>query len=338
MLTILENFLALSVSIVVVLVLFLVVNKRSNGQIKIIFLSTLVCLLIWSCGLLMQVVYSPIMNIAPIFFDYFVYIGACFLPIGMLFMGIIFAKTKIVYKKKHLMLFIIPITSLIVLWTNSYHHLFYEIYSINMSETIFGKYFLVHSLYTYGLILIGLLYLVRYSIKNSGFFSKQSILIIIGTLIPISINILGTFEIVNITIYATPISFSIGMMFYGIAIFKFHFLKVTPVALQKIVDRMSDAYIVVNEDLSIIDYNKPFLKLIDFLKIDVRSINIEKLINLIPDSGINIDVFINSIVSSRTTSETLVYEKHFSSVNKTFNIEISGIFDKVNFLRYSCSF
>ena len=37
------------------------------------------------------------------------------------------------------------------------------------------------------------------------------------------------------------------LLLYTIAIFKYSFLTVTPIALQKIVDRMSDSYLVINE-------------------------------------------------------------------------------------------
>lgn len=97
--------------------------------------------------------------------------------------------------------------------------------------------------------------LLVYSIKNSGIFSKQSILFVIGTSICLVINILSTFGILNLSIYATPISFTLGILFYAIAIFKFNFLSVTPIALQKAVDRISDSYIILDEANSISDFN-----------------------------------------------------------------------------------
>ena len=88
-------------------------------------------------------------------------------------------------------------------------------------------------------------------IRNSGFFSKQSLCIIIGCALPLVVNILGTLNIITITTYTTPISFSFTMLFFAIAIFKFNFLKTTPIALQRIVDRISDSYIILNENYEI---------------------------------------------------------------------------------------
>ena len=119
--------------------------------------------------------------------------------------------------------------------------------------------------------------LLRYSMKNSGFFSKQSILFLVGTILPITINILGSFAIIPMTIYITPISFAFAIFFYALAIFKFGFLSVTPIALQRIVDRMSDGYLVINDKNIIIDFNKTFLAMFNLKSTNIRNKNIDDL-------------------------------------------------------------
>ena len=233
------SLIGLIISTILILILFIVTNfTQKKGQIKTYFSNTLICLLICCIGLVLQILFN---NINPLYFDYFVYIGTCFLPVFFLLFSICFTKTKFKFNKKYLLLFIVPITSLIVLWTNHFHHLFYKVYSTNFADTVYGTYFyFVHSLYTYLLFFVGLINLIRYSIKNAGFFSKQSLLVVGGSIICILINILGTFGIIKMSIYVTPISFTLAMIFYALAIFKFDFLKVTPIALQRVVDRMSD--------------------------------------------------------------------------------------------------
>jgi len=41
--------------------------------------------------------------------------------------------------------------------------------------------------------------------------------------------------------------------------FRFNLLKVSPIALQTVINRISDSFIVVDTDLNIIDFNKPFI-------------------------------------------------------------------------------
>ena len=66
--------------------------------------------------------------------------------------------------------------------------------------------------------------------------------------------------------------------FLNFAIFKFGLIKTTPIALQKIVDRMSDSYIVLNEDMQITDFNKTFLDTFSVTSSEIRNINIVDLL------------------------------------------------------------
>jgi len=263
---------SLSVSAILlsVISIFLVKSKYQT-QTKYSFLGTLICLLIGCIGLISQILFSEKYQIPAIYFDYFVYIGTCFLPVTLLLFSIAFSTTKFKFTKKYSLLFVIPIVSLILLWTNNHHHLFYVTYSTDFSETVYGNYFnLVHSPYTYLLCGISIFNLLKYSIKNSGFFSKQAILIIVGTLFPVTANLLGYFNVIEMSIYTIPITFSVSSFCIALAIFKFDFLKIAPIALQKIVDRMSDGYIIVDERNFVTDFNKTFIDLFSLRAEEVR--------------------------------------------------------------------
>jgi len=325
----------ISLILTTLLILFLLVfidKIKSQMQIKNAFLCTLICLLICCTGLILQIVYSNSLSINPIYFDYFVYIGTCFLPVSLLSTALIFAKTKIKFTKKFLFLFVIPIISLLVLWTNDSHHLFYETYSTNLNETVYGPYMTIHSAYSYLLIAISLFYFLKYSVKNSAFFSKQSILIFLGTAISLLINILGALNIINMSIYITPISFTVAIFFFALAVFKFDFIKVAPIALQRIVDRMSDGYIIVNEENVITDFNQTFLELFSLKSNEVRNVNISNLLNKLSNSKEKNEKLLNAIKSTKSNTNTARIERYFSHLNKYFNIEINSIRNKDSYL------
>ena len=250
--------LGFSTAITFILLLYIIMSQ-SKSQIKNIFVINLILVLVLNVSVLLQSLFAEKLGIPLVYFEYFSYIGGCLLPVSIYFTGKIFANTQIKIKKRYLLLFVIPIISLIVLWTNDLHHLFYIYYSINMSDCIYGPYMTIHNIYSYVMLFIGLYYLLQYIIKNSGFFSKQSMLILVGILIPVIANILGTFKIIPMTIYITPITFALTVLFFSLAIFKFNFLGAAPIALQKIVDRISDSYIVLNDEGTITDFNQTFL-------------------------------------------------------------------------------
>lgn len=316
----------LSISLIITTIfLVLILRRKPKNQLQQIFSVNMILLFVLCFFVLSQILFSDRLGIPPIYFDYFAYICACYFPVSIFFTSLIFVRTKIKFQKKHLLLFIIPTISLLVLWTNDLHHLFYKVYSVNLKETVFGPYFYVHAVYTYLLIFIGIGYLLYYNIKNSGFFSRQSILISIGTLIPVVINALATFGIIPSTIYITPITFFIGIMFYYFAVFKFQFLTVTPIALQRIVDRISDSYIILNEDNVITDFNQTFLSVFNMKDTDIRNRNIIDLVEIFDDNTINVDRLLVCLSEVKSSSKSFHFEKHFSYIGKYFNIEINDI-------------
>ena len=300
-------------------------KEKKNNQLKKIFIFSLSILIFWTIGLIMQITLSKPLNIEPIYFDYFIYISICFIPVAVFFMGLIYANTKIEFKKKYLLLFIVPIISLVVLWTNDYHHLFYKHYSVDFQQNVYGPYATIHNVYSYVLLALGIIYMLKFSIKNSGFFSKQSLLIVLGVSVPLVVNILGTFKIIPMSIYVTPITFTITVICCAIAIFKFQFLGVAPIALQKLVDRISDGYVVLDENDMIIDFNKTFLNIFKLNPEDIRGVNFIKFIQQRKISKQAIEKISKSIKKANSTEKTVTFEQHFSEIRKYFKIEITPI-------------
>ena len=314
------------------MIISLAMVKRKN-QLHKAFIIVFILMFFWFVGLIAQITLSARLNINPIYFEYFIYISACFTPVVLLFLARIFTHTKITFKRIDLLLFVIPILSLIILWTNDYHHLFYKYYSISMEYSEFGPYMMVHSIYSYALVFIACFMLIKYSIQNSGFFSKQSILIFIGALTPLLVNISGYMGIVSMSVYSTPISFTIGILCFAIAAFKLQFFNTTPIALQKIVNRISDGYIIVNEYNRIIDYNQTFLTMLN-IHGKIRNENFYSLIKQPSSNSSKIFATIDDTFDKikKNPNQTIVLDRFDKKLNKYFSIEISGITSEKNLI------
>ena len=313
-----------------ILILFLVffISKQKKGQIKTAFTVFILCLAEWTFCLILQLLMQNT-AIDPFFFEKLSAFGAFYAPVSFFFLGKIFSQTKIKFKWSYMLLFIIPTCSLILALTNDYHHIFVKHYSIKVEETVWGPYFTIHSVYTFALYVVGIFYFLRYSVKNSGFFSKQSIYIIIGTIVPLVINLLGLFGI-PMPVYITPLSFTFTILFYSLAIFKYQFLRATPIALQKIVDRISDSYIVLNDDNMIIDFNQTFIN--TFHMGNLRNENIFDIIKQNNFLNIEEERLKEVLKKVRKTTQTYRFEKYASSIQKYFIIEINAIISDKNFL------
>ena len=312
------------VSAILIFFLKRLIKPKEKKNLSKIFIIIFALMLFWLVCMILQIIFLDKYNInLKYFFDLY-YISIVFLPVAFYFMTIIFENGKVKFKWSYILLFIIPITSLILLWTNDLHHLFYKEYSMNISIT-YGPWFYVHTYYTYLLFVVSLIKLLRYSIKNSGFFSKQAILLIVGSLVPIIVNMLGSIGSISMSIYATPIAFSVTIICFTIGIFKFDLFKIAPIALQKIVDRISDCYVVLDDNNIIIDFNKTFLDIFKLKPEDIRSKNFIKLLQEKKISSQTVEKISKSIKKANSAEITVSFEQHFSEIRKYFRIEITSI-------------
>lgn len=309
-----------------------VLKIKNKTSLQNIFCLDLLCVFIICVGVILQAILSKLCNIPAINFENYIYIGTCFLPVCILFTGKIFSNPNYKLKRIDLFTLIIPITSLIILWTNNFHHLFYKVYSTNISKCVYGNWLIIHNIYSYTLLLIGIIYIIKASGKTSGFFSKQSLLIIAGMSIPIVVNVLGTFKIIPMSVFITPISFAFAMVFFALAIFKFKFLGIAPIALRTVVNRMSDSYIILDENYVVTDFNNTFLNTFKLKDENIRDKNIIKFLEHHQDYGVNIAEFKQYLNSVKGRTETVSFEQGILPFNKFFTVEINNIMDKNNFL------
>lgn len=309
-----------------------VLKIKNKTSLQNIFCLDLLCVFIICVGVILQAILSKLCNIPAINFENYIYIGTCFLPVCILFTGKIFSNPNYKLKRIDLFTLIIPITSLIILWTNNFHHLFYKVYSTNISKCVYGNWLIIHNIYSYTLLLIGIIYMIKASGKTSGFFSKQSLLIIAGMSIPIVANVLGTFKIIPMSVFITPISFAFAMVFFALAIFKFKFLGIAPIALRTVVNRMSDSYIILNENYVVTDFNNTFLNIFKLKDENIRDKNIIKFLEHHQDYGVDIAEFKQYLNSVKGRTETVSFEQGILPFNKFFTVEINNIMDKNNFL------
>lgn len=320
-----EFLLSFAIIVSIVLVIVMKVNLKNN-KLANAMSALFVLLIIWCTGLLLQKASIALgFNIKPIYFDYFTYIGICFLFPTLIILSFYYNNSNVKFNKKGLLLYIIPAISLILLWTNDYHSLFYKVYSVKFSDTVYGPIFYINTIYSYVLAFIFMIRMINISIKKSGFFTTQTALMIIGSIIPLVVNMLGTAKIINISIYITPTLFCITLVFYMLAIIKYKALNITPVALETVTDTMSDSFIVISDDGTIADTNLTFRKtfegVVDFNK-DKNLFDIIEKRKLL-----DMNVLKDIIRKTRSKDQIVNVEYHFKYKNKEkfFEVDIHPI-------------
>lgn len=324
------TFASLILASLLLLILFVYILLMENkSQIIYAFLSVLGTAFLWALGNSLELYSLIIFGEINKIFIYLGFAGLCFLPISLFFVGIIFARTKISFNWFYILLSLLPIMDFIFIMTNETHHLFIVKYAFSNFDIEYGKYFIFHTLISYLFMSIALYYLITSSIKNSGLFSKQSTLIVIGVFLPMSVNILYTLRIVQMQVYLTCISFSVAVIMFVFAILKFSFLDVIPIALRNVIDNISDSFIVINHDLKVVDHNKTLLDTFSKYFDIERNMELKQVFSKDDEIVDDFKEIIDKAIESRKAGKPIQFNKNivFSDFNKHFTIEITPIFN-----------
>lgn len=248
--------------------------------------------------------------------------------------------------KKYWWLFAVPVTTTLMALTNPLHHLYYKVFSVQIDQIQFGPYFPIHSAYTFICVSLSIYIIVKFAVKTkTRLHMLQAILFTIGTMVPSITNLLALFKLAPVSIVATPLSFVVTLIFHGIVIFRLHMFDIRPIAMQQLINWISDSYLITNQNGLIVNYNQPFKALLGvqhnireniFLHECVHDEDVENktaIYNLL--SGIN---------SCQGTHTRVTYEQSISSNKGSettisyFMVEITPLVVKENVCGYLAIF
>ena len=302
----------------------LILRFRNKKALHYYFIFTFLAVFLWCLLFLIQQYMMPIDQSATLFFN------ICFnslilcLSILLFFIGYIYSKTGTKINPRMYLLFLYPIVFITLYLTSGYHDLVYVEYSAEKGEFVRGSLAYVGTFINYGFIILGLSYLVRFTIKNSGFFSKQSVLIFLGALAPIVVDV--TYMINNNIFprYFEAISFTVTVICFLIAIFRFELFNIVPVALQTVVDHISDSYLVFNDQLELSDFNKTFVDTFDGVFLLKRKEKIQKILD---ENAEYYDIIRGKLYSSIDEQRQNSFEIHIQkeSFDRYFIVEITPV-------------
>lgn len=190
----------------------------------------------------------------------------CFTSIGGLLASCLYFLIAVAFVKGYnraprwfWLTMIVPVISMVVTFTNPWHHLQYVKFSIYRSEIIFGPFLLVSGGYSYLCLMAAVILLIVFGLRsNNMLYLKQCLLVATGGIVPLAVNIVATFSTGLLPITATPMAFIITIVTNGIAIYQLHLLDMKPVAVQQVMDGISDGYMIVSESGLVIGYNRSF--------------------------------------------------------------------------------
>jgi diguanylate cyclase (GGDEF)-like protein/PAS domain S-box-containing protein len=160
-------------------------------------------------------------------------------------------------------LFVIPVLTISLVWTNEFHNIFWLKTSFNQHvtppafETVRGFWFWgVHTLYSYGLLVSSILILLWQLRNTSPSQRGQLVLLISAVSVPLIVNalyIMG-FQLLG-SVDPTSLAFTFSGMSIAFALFRFQLLRLEPIAFRTVFENLPDAIIVLDNKQRIVSIN-----------------------------------------------------------------------------------
>ncbi len=156
--------------------------------------------------------------------------------------------------------------TLLVLWTDPYHHLFYGDKRTPTTTIIYdgGFWFWINISFIYALMIFASGLIVYAFVTASPFYRWQTGTVLLGTLVPLVSSLIGFFKLSPIPeLDLTPIMFSISGAFFALGVFRFRMLDIVPIARNALVENMPDAMLILDTQNRILEINPAAQRLFD---------------------------------------------------------------------------
>ncbi len=182
------------------------------------------------------------------------------------------------------LLFLIPIITIALIWTNDYHHLIRQsIYLETISGVLaFGKkygiWFWVQFLYNHCLVLVSTI-LIFYALDiTHNIYRKQGLIFFMGIFLPWVSNFVYVFRIITFPIDMTSVSFLFTglVLFWGII--REQLLDIVPTAYMAVFNEIPDSVIVLGGINQIVDLNTSAESIFNVKISNVRGKNFSELV------------------------------------------------------------
>lgn len=197
------------------------------------------------------------------------YTGVVAVPGLFLVFALAFANYDSFLTKRLLLgLCIEPAITLLLIWTNKFHHLIFTstIYRViggfTRPEFLPGSWYYVNVVYSYLLVAVGIVALVTGYVRCHPSAKKQYSIILTAAMAPWAGNIVDEFFLAKSPFDITHLIFGLSALLFTYAVFRGRFMDIISVARGHLIDSMSDGLLVLDRQNQIVDINPAMQRLL----------------------------------------------------------------------------
>lgn len=198
------------------------------------------------------------------------FVAIPFVPVALFFLSLQYTgRDHYVSRTTVALVSVLPVVTVLLVVTNSMHTLvwrpvgFTQVGRFSAYDVEAAIWFWVHVTYSYLLIVASSYNFVRGALSNRGTYREQSRLILAGIAVSWIANLVTLFGPWELLLDLTPVFFTVTGVFVGIAVLRFQFLDLVPVARHNVVEVMREAVLVVDDEGRVVDANPAACALVE---------------------------------------------------------------------------
>jgi len=252
-----------------------------------------------------------------VFWSQLSYIGGVFIPVFYFLFALRFTSmTRLSELRAAWFLFVFPLVSLGMAFTNGDHHLLWSSYSdinpeTNMMVYHHGFWFWVgYAMYNYVLLFLATFKLLRFSAANKQYtrYRRQGFLILLAGLLPWAASIIYLMNISPIEgLELTTISTSISASIFVWALLKGRLLNMMPVARETLMETLPIGVVALDNRDRLQDINQQAKAYLRLEKEDLLGMTLEQALSEIDNSGCEDAIrLVEAMLDKEATDSTMV--------------------------------
>jgi diguanylate cyclase (GGDEF)-like protein len=172
--------------------------------------------------------------------------------------------------RRLILLSIEPATTLLLHWTNQYHHFFYlSVDLVEKNGTMIldltrGPWYHVNVAYSYAAILAGFFLMSHGALRLGPLYRSQYRLIVVASALPWLASIANEFNFTTFhNLEFTPLTFGLSGIIYAFSVLQTHFMDLIPVARSYLIENMCDGVMVLDAQDRVVDINPAMESLLE---------------------------------------------------------------------------
>ena len=246
-------------------------SRRPHGDAHVTVLS-LLCLAVagWAFGYGVQLSVTDFRTQLAVY--KLLHVAAAFVaPLWFLFGVAYEGRSGLPSRRRVALLCVVPVVLLLALPTNPGSLVLtaasqQSAGGLVMLVTDSGPLYQLFLAYSYVLLLLGCGLVGRHALRSAPHVRGQATLVLAAALVPFAVSLLDTFDVPpvgTLPINLTPVSLSLSVVVFGLAVFRNRLFDPTPVARTTVFETMREGVVVVAADGRVVDVNPAARALLD---------------------------------------------------------------------------